>query len=93
MPPAVDGPNYFGNVNFKVSPNGGTRDEDWHTFNGGFQYYQQPIVEDIFPKQGPNIGTGVINFYGSGFRADFPLAKLGCRVGQRIGTAVFVSQS
>jgi|JI9StandDraft_2_1071091.scaffolds.fasta_scaffold62881_2 hypothetical protein len=91
MPPAEEGPNFFGNVNLKVSPNGGTRDDDWHNFAGGFQYYQQPIVEDIFPKQGPNEGVGVINFYGEGFRADYPLAQLGCRVGQRVGKAVFVS--
>lgn len=40
MPPAEAGPDFFGNVNLKVSPNGGTRDEDWHNFQGGFQYYQ-----------------------------------------------------
>jgi hypothetical protein len=91
MPPAAPGSSFFGNVNLKVSANGGTRAEDWHDFLGGFQYYEQPIVEDIFPKQGPNIGTGVINFYGEGFRDDYALAQLGCRVGAKIGKAVFVS--
>lgn len=44
-------------------------------FPGGFQYYQQPIVVDIDPKNGPAHGVGVINFYGSGFK-DFALADL-----------------
>lgn len=74
MLPAEEGPGYFGNVNLKVSPNGGRRDEDWHNFDGGFQYYEQPVVEEIFPKQGPNEGVGIINFYGKGFRADYSLA-------------------
>ena len=88
MPPSKNGPSFFGNVDFKVLPDEGG---EWQDFTGGFQYYQQPIVEDIFPKQGPNIGTGVINFYGEGFRDDYQLAELGCRVGGRIGKAVFIS--
>lgn len=36
MPPAEEGPSYFGNVPFEVSPNG----ESWYKFEGGFQYYQ-----------------------------------------------------
>ena len=34
--PAAEGPAFFGNVDFAVSPNGGS---DWHVFGGGFQYY------------------------------------------------------
>jgi len=37
MPAALDGPDFFGNVPFAVSPNTGY---DWNTFEGGFQYYQ-----------------------------------------------------
>lgn len=70
MPPAADGQDFFGNVAFAVSANGGV---DWHTFKGGFQYYQQPIVYDIFPKNGPARGVGVINFYGEHFRSDSTL--------------------
>lgn len=72
---------YFGNVEFAVAANG----KDWHKFDGGFQYYPQLVVHDISPKQGPARGVGIINFYGEGFRADFPLAELGCKVGKSIG--------
>ena len=49
------------------------------------------MVEDIDPKTGPSTGIGIINFYGQGFRADYPLAELGCRVGTATGKAFFVS--
>ena len=89
MPPAAAGPRYFGNVNFEVAPNG----NDWTKFTGGFQYYEQPIVEDIYPKTGPALGTGVINFYGDGFRDDYNLAQLGCKVGDAVGTGYYVSKN
>jgi len=71
--PAAGGPAYFGNVDFAVSPNGGA---DWHIFGGGFQYYQQPVVMDISPKNGPAHGIGIVNFYGDYFRSDYKLADL-----------------
>lgn len=46
MPKAQGGESFFGNVDLAVSANG----NDWHEFVGGFQYYPQPVVEDIFPK-------------------------------------------
>jgi len=61
MVKALDGDDYFGNVDFSVSANGGS---EWHSFVGGFQYYQQPTVADIFPKTGPAHGLGIVNFYG-----------------------------
>lgn len=70
LPPADDGEDFFGNVEFAVAANGAT----WKYFEGGFQYYKNPIVEDIYPRSGPAQGLGIVNFYGSGFRADFPLA-------------------
>ena len=70
MPPAEAGDDFFGNVDFAIAANGVT----WKYFEGGFQYYKNPIVEDIYPRSGPAQGIGIINFYGSGFRADFPLA-------------------
>lgn len=33
MPPAEDGPQFFGNVDLAVSANNGA---EWHVFNGGF---------------------------------------------------------
>lgn len=87
MPKAAGGDKFFGNVPFSVAPNG----KDWNNFLGGFQYYPQPIVDDIFPKQGPNIGIGIINFYGEGFRDDYNLAELGCKVGESVGKAVYMS--
>lgn len=33
IPPAEDGPDYFGNVDFAVSANNGA---DWHIYSGGF---------------------------------------------------------
>lgn len=89
IPPSGEGDDYYGNVDFAVTPNG----KDWHQFEGGFQYYPQPVVTDISPKQGPARGVGVINFYGSGFRADFPLAELGCKVGKSKGQAYYVNKN
>lgn len=71
-----------------MSANGGS---EWHNFAGGFQYYQQPTVIDIFPKTGPAHGIGIVNFYGFMFRTDYSLSQLACRIGQTMGTAVFVS--
>lgn len=83
------GPTFFGEVDLAVTANG----RDWYEFDGGFQYYEQPIVTDIYPKQGPASGLGIVNFYGTGFRADFGLAKLGCKIGNSVGEAFFVSKT
>jgi hypothetical protein len=87
MPAAEGGDSFFGNVDLAVTANGIT----WNTFDGGFQYYDQPIVEDIYPKTGPSSGIGIINFYGENFRADYPLAELGCKIGEATGKAYYVS--
>jgi len=89
MPRAEDGDDYFGNVDFAISPNG----HDWEEFSEGFQYYEQPIVQDIFPKTGPAQGIGIINFYGDKFRSDSPLLELGCKIGNSVGQAVYVSKN
>jgi len=34
---------------------------------------------------------GIINFYGDGFRDDYQLADLGCRIGDAVGKAVMVN--
>ena len=87
MVAAQQGDDYFGNVDLSVTANG----IKWDPFDGGFQYYEQPTVEDIDPKMGPNEGIGIINFYGSNFRADYPLAELGCKIGESTGKAYYVS--
>ena len=89
MPAAEQGEDFFGNVEFAIAANG----ETWKYFEGGFQYYKNPIVEDIYPRNGPAQGIGIINFYGSGFRADFPNADLGCKIGNSVGHAVFISDT
>jgi hypothetical protein len=83
------GKDYYGNVDFAISPNAGG---SWYPFDGGFQYYEQPTVEDIDPKMGPSDGSGVINFYGDNFRADYPLAELGCKIGSAKGRAQYISE-
>lgn len=87
MVAAQEGDDYFGNVDLAVTANG----IKWDNFDGGFQYYEQPTVDDIDPKMGPNEGIGIINFYGSNFRADYPLAELGCKIGESTGRAYYVS--
>ena len=66
MARAKQGPAFFGNVGFSIIIDG-----NWHKFAGGFQYYEQVVIEDIYPKIGPAEGKGVIRFYGSNFREDF----------------------
>ena len=87
MPKALSGDLYFGNVDLSISANG----NDWHDFLGGFQYYPQPVVDDIYPKQGPSLGVGIINFYGSGFRNDYNLVDMACKIGDSVGKAVYIS--
>lgn len=89
IPEPEGGKDYYGNVDFAISPNGGG---SWYPFEGGFQYYEQPVVEDIDPKMGPSEGSGVINFYGDNFRADYPLAELGCKIGTAKGKAQYISE-
>lgn len=83
---AKQGKDFFGNVPFEVTING----EDWHQFTGGFQYYEQPIVNSIYPKSGPNVGHGKIRFTGEKFRSDFQLAEVYCKVGESLGKATII---
>jgi hypothetical protein len=88
VPAPEQGTDYYGNVPFAISPNG----QSWYPFDGGYQYYEQPTVEDIDPKMGPSEGAGIINFYGDNFRADYPMASLSCKIGSAKGKAVYVSE-
>jgi hypothetical protein len=87
MPKSNYGDTWFGNVPFSVSPN----TKDWHTFEGGFQYYPSPTVNYIDPQKGPNEGMGIINFYGADFRNDFSLINYGCKIGESYGSVEYVS--
>jgi len=88
IPAPEGGKDFYGNVDFAITPNG----QSWYPFDGGFQYYEQPTVEDIDPKMGPSDGSGVINFYGDNFRADYPMAELSCKIGSSKGKAIYISE-
>jgi hypothetical protein len=45
----------------------------------------------MFPHIGPSEGKGVINFYGQGFRDDYQLADIGCKIGNSVGKGKVVS--
>ena len=89
MTRAREGSDYFGTVDFAVTPNG----NDWHPFSAGFHYYPQPQIFGITPKQGPSVGEGIIHFFGKGFRNDFNLKNLTCQVGEEIGDVEYISDS
>lgn len=89
MPESSYGRNFTGAVDFSVTLNG----IDWKDFPSGFYYYTQPIVTDMYPRYGPSKGKALVNVYGSGFRADFPGASTGCRVGNSFGQGKVISDS
>ena len=86
--PAKQGPNHFGNVDFAVVIDG-----NWHKFPGGFQYYEQIELDDMYPHDGPSEGKGAIYFYGRGFREDYRNAEVGCRIGDSIGKGKVLSST
>lgn len=85
---AKGGPDFFGSVEFAVVIDG-----NWHKFTGGFQYYPQIILDDMFPHVGPSEGRGIINFYGRNFRDDFNLADIGCKIGDAVGKGKVVNHN
>ena len=89
IPKSTYGDDFFGNVPLEVTVNG----LDYHKMEGGFQYYPQVIVHDIFPKTGPAKGNGIINFYGEKFRDDFPLARPSCRFGEYYGVGQVINEN
>jgi len=56
----------------------------WVEFSDFF-YYDQIVLDDMTPRNGPAEGRGIIYFYGSGFRDDYRGVELGCKVGDAIG--------
>lgn len=78
----------FGTVDFAVVIDG-----NWHKFTGGFQYYEQIELDDMYPKIGPAEGKGVILLYGKNFRDDFQLADVGCKIGDAIGKGKVINSN
>ena len=66
MVAAKQGADYFAAVDFAIIIDG-----NWHKFNGGFQYYEQIILDEMAPHVGPSEGRGIIQFFGRNFREDF----------------------
>ena len=60
-----------------------------HEF-ANFHYYKQLTITDVTPTIGPNEGKGAIYFVGKDFRDDFENAKLGCRIGNTLGSAQLI---
>jgi hypothetical protein len=89
IPRAKGGDNFFGSVPLSVSING----IDPFEFENGFHYYPQINVSDFYPRSGPGRGNGLVKFFGSGFRADFPQAKPACRFGEHVGKGVVLSNT
>ncbi len=51
------------------------------------------MVEDIYPRVGPSLGTGIINFYGEGFRDDYSQVEIECKIGENVGKGQYVSKN
>jgi hypothetical protein len=81
--------NSTGLVDFAVMLNG----IDQKVYKKGFYYYDQIKVNSIYPKNGPNIGNGIVRVYGEGFRNDFPGAELGCKIGNSYGEGELMSEN
>lgn len=86
IPPATGGPTFVGNVPLEVTVNG----IDYKKFPRGFQYYQQPTVEDVTPLSGPVNGGSSITVFGGPFRANFDLANLTCAIGDFSSPAIII---
>ena len=87
--PQVYRANFTGPVDLAVMLNG----IDPKSYPNGFYYYEQPTVDSIYPKRGPNKGNALVKVFGNGFRNDFPGADLGCKIGDAKGKGELVSNS
>ena len=45
----------------------------------------------MFPHIAPSEGKGIVYFYGRNFREDFPLADIGCKIGDAVGKAKVIN--
>ena len=62
-------------------------------FKDGFFYYQQPILESVYPKAGPSTGDTIFHVFGKDFRDDFRGAKTVCKVGGCTGEGEVISDT
>jgi len=74
----------YESVPFDIKIDGST-----HAF-GNFHYFQQIVIDEVSPLLGPNDGSGAIYFTGKNFRTDFENSNLGCRIGNKVGSAMLV---
>jgi hypothetical protein len=79
--------NATGAVNLGVVLNG----IDQKLFPKGFYYYEQVIIDSIYPKSGPSSGNAKIKVFGKNFRNDFAGVELGCKIGDNYGKGEYVS--
>jgi len=89
MPQAANSLNFTGKVDFGISLNG----IDKKVYGGGFYYYNQPSVDDIYPRTGPFKGKALIKVFGQGFKNNFAGAVLGCKIGTSYGTGVLINKN
>ncbi len=88
-PQAMKGRNFTGKVDFGITLNG----IDKKVFTGGYYYYNQPIVTDIYPRTGPTKGKGLIKVFGKKFKNNFAGANLGCKIGNSYGKGEFIDKN
>jgi len=88
MPKPKQGDDTFGEVELAIVIDG-----NWHKFSGGFQYYQQIVIDDMYPHIGASEGNGTIYFYGKNFRDDYSTVDIGCKIGNSIGKGKLVNSA
>jgi hypothetical protein len=81
--------NFTGYVDMEIYLDG----EHEIEFKDGFFYYQQPILESVYPKAGPSTGDTIFHVFGKDFRDDFRGAKTVCKVGGCTGEGEVISDT
>lgn len=81
--------NFTGTVDFGISLNG----IDWKDFEQGFYYYNQPILNDVYPRNGPANSETLVKVFGSGFKDQFVGADPACKVGSIHAKATVISET
>lgn len=50
-------------------------------------------MDDMYPRVGPSEGRGIIYFYGTGFRDDYSLSDVGCKIGEAVGKGKVINSN
>ena len=58
---------------------------DSNDYKDGFYYYEQPIVDSVYPTSAPSKGEAKIIVHGKKFRDDFRGSNIGCKVNEYYG--------